>query len=573
MPPLIPEFNPNIPGRFQPATPSLAAATAPGRALQQVGNDLSQAGGNIGDIGLRFQAANDQGVKSRAALAMQQAFADHQQFRLKNPDETKWPADISERVGKAKELIFQERMSPFMQTELESTFQSWSQDANNGAKIDATKQGVARARQSIMNEVRARQDAKDFAGAGTVLDNAVASGALLPEEGDADKIYNARLQKDAEIKQAFDAEKAKIAEDPKGWREKNATADAPEGRDPVEWQQLKGYARSLYGQEQDEVVSAVRDGIASGEITRLEQIADLAEPAGPRVVAALQSELIGQADQKTRQMRTMPAYQTRIMGKIADMLATLDPEDREARYEAEALIRQLEPGATKTQLNSQLTRKINGEPEDMSAINLHLKLATQAFKSGFFKRSAAPEPMKTETAIDRGFLKDSKKLAVWFSPEQIAKINEPIDEDKPATNASRTDAMRRLWVFRANQDAIAPDPFDQATAEAIANRKPAVEYQSPEDAAKHASAKWEQSAQLGRLTKHLSEWAAAQPEKAKDFEAVREEMLRFIGPDSADDFIDSALDGLEGFDDAMDGSVLPTRENSFDGSERFLPPP
>jgi len=183
--PLIPEIS-MLGGNFRPSVAGVAMAGTPGKAAANLGRDVQQAAGIFVDVHQKYQRARDNGAKNSARLMIQQAQAEHAQFRMQNPDESLWQADIDARMGKARESIFGQEMSPFMREEMDATFAGWQQEARNSTMLDATKQGVARARQKSTNAVRAYKDAGDFESARRVVKESAEAGVWLPEEAEAD---------------------------------------------------------------------------------------------------------------------------------------------------------------------------------------------------------------------------------------------------------------------------------------------------------------------------------------------------------------------------------------------------
>jgi hypothetical protein len=202
-----------------------------------------------------------------------------------------------------------------------------------------------------------------------------------------------------------------------------------------------------------------------------------------------------------------------------------------------------------------LTKKLNGEPADDSALGMNLRLVRDAFKAGFFEKAKPSEGFPTQRAINEGFLKDESKLSQLFTPEQIAEINAKTGEksDKDPTNASRTNAIKRLWASRKVSDKA--DPYVVATAEAIVNGDTDIKWKSEETTKNESARAWKARADYGRVMDHVTRWAKAHPKATVD--DIRKEAVRVAAPNDEQDFLQSAFEGA-GFDPEIEtGMVLP----------------
>lgn len=556
--PIIPDLQ-SPQGRFDPATPDIRTAMAPGMAMARVGAGIGDVGEAMGNIGEKLGEARDNGVKNLARMEMQQAYADHQQFRLENPDETTWGPDVEKRSADAWARIQKNPMSRYMREELQTTFQGWSAGFASGVKYDATKQTQAVARQRYSNASKAYRQTGNFNDALVLADEAVAANVLSPVEAEADKVSIAGEIPDWELKQSIEAEKQKIAADPITWK-----TSGQKHSDPVVQQQLTSYANQVIAQDQREIVESVREGMASGDVNTPAQIDELAAHGSYFTREILKGELLDRNDTKVKAMRAMPEYQNKVVGVVAERLAKLDPEDSDQSLQVDSLIGQLPPGAVKNHYAQELARILKGEPEEESALAFNLKMADDVFKSGWFGRSVQKQSL--EASIADGFLTDSwpkgKLQSLGLTPTEantVASAKGTAKKPSAAANeTARKEAFQKLW--KPDKAPPGVDPFILATAKAIRDGKSGdVKYQSPADY-------WRERETYGRVKQHIIRWSKIHPKSSA--EEIRREMINFASPGKQDDFMNAVFSGA-GFDDEPTPAVLPPTS----GLDRFADDP
>lgn len=273
--PLIPEIS-MLGGNHRPSVPGVAMAGTPGKAAANLGQDVQQAAGVFAAVHQKYQRARDNGAKNSARLMIQQAQAEHSQFRMQNPDESGWQADIDGRMGKARESIFAQEMSPFMREELDATFKGWELDARNTTMLDATKQGVARARQKSTNAVRAYKDAGDFQSARRVVEESRDEGVWLPEEAEEDLLnledeereFSKKKQAD-DYMIAADTDPVTMLEILSAKDEAGNYANDPDMENGTRFRLIKHAEASLEAAKRDEM-DAIAGGISEGRVTEAE---------------------------------------------------------------------------------------------------------------------------------------------------------------------------------------------------------------------------------------------------------------------------------------------------------------
>lgn len=532
--------------------------------MQKVGASISGAGDDLGEYHAQLTRARDAGVKAHASLAMQQAFAEHQEFRIQNPDESTWEADITARVGKARESILAEKMSPLMRTELEATLQGWGAERVSGTRLDGLKQTRARARQRITNAAEAYKQAGDYASARKTLESGRGT-AYLPEETDADLNRLDAEEKDFAKEQAFKADLAEIDEDPFAAREKYQSAEPPEGADATEYHRKREYHRQRLAREQGSIVEAIRDGMAAGKITRSEQLDEYEDELGAAAVATLKSGMAKAADEGRRKMVAMPAYQARMIGAVSSAIDDLDPNDIESRVKIEARLDDIQPGPTKNHLSSLLSRKLAGEPEDPGPMRRVRAMLNEATKRGYFGPVGARPPQSTADVVADQFLQDGAKLqTLGFSAEQADAVMDP-----ELSNEKRLAKFRELYPKR-DAKADKADDYTRRAAKALVERRSTVEKTAAENAAEFRDA-WQALQRKGEIERGLLEWRQDHPDG--DVEA---EFMRRMGDAESARFLES-IDGGEWFDDEFGADptgdpTIPDMPAGFGGSTNSLLP-
>lgn len=530
--PLIPDIQP-LDGAYRPSVASPQAAGAPGQAAANLGRDVQQSAGVLVEIHGKYQAARDNGAKNAARLMIQQAQAEHAQFRLQNPDESTWGADIEGRLGKARESIFQQDMSPFMRTEMEATFAGWQQEASSATMLDATKQGVTRARQRSTNAVRAYKEAGDFESARRVVAESRDANVWLPEEAEADLLDIGSEEKDWQIQQQDKATRGAIAEDPAAWLESNPQDAAPADVDPVTYQQQRGYARELLRERTYDVSAAIQDGMVSQngqppKITRPEQIEELAGDLRPAVREELKAELARRADAATAAERSTPEYQAKVVGKVTAMLSRYkaDGDDFDRSYvEMEMLARSMPEGAMKSELMRQLKDTREGQ---LGQIRTNQELAEKALVDAYNANrfgdvsGTGKASISLRAALDDGLLTDAAKLErLGFSADKAKEIA-TADEDK-RTGLFRTEFQHRTGIDRTT-------PLERAAFLAVRDGKPPssmIEVDDPEAMDAAITARDAADERLGKARIELLNFARANPQAGrKEFE---DEVYRIAG--------------------------------------------
>jgi hypothetical protein len=434
---MIPEIS-MLGGTHRPSVAGVAMAGAPGKAAANLGEDIGRSTSTLVDIHQRYQRARDNGAKNSARLMIQQAQAEHAQFRMQNPDESLWQADIDARMGKARETIFGQEMSPFMREEMDATFAGWQQDARNATMLDATKQGVARARQKSTNAARAYKAAGDFESARRVVAESRDSGVWLPEEAEADLIdiddeerEFQKKKKAEEFAFAADTDPITVLEILNAKDEAGNYANDTDLEPGQRFRLIKHAEASLEAAKRDEF-DAIEGGISEGRVTEAE-IDTLPQFLGDREKRALKSHFnrvtppteeeylqswkrleglrAAYRDGEVPEADYLKAYrETR-----ADILATVPPDYQGDLRQSLAYLspaNRSKPGAPEN-----FKRDAKRELEMEAASTL-----TAAFDAGFFGKIDGTPQEKEQAA--RKFRDLKRGAAAWIEQQPGATVED-----------------------------------------------------------------------------------------------------------------------------------------------------
>jgi hypothetical protein len=328
----------------------------------------------------------------------------------------------------------------------------------------------------------------------------------------------------------------------------------------VAWQRKRAYALQIFGQTQHEIVAAVRDGMAKNEITKPEQIDDLAAGASATTREILKGELLERDNATAIKLRATPEYQHKVVGTVADMLGNMDPQNSDEAIQIDSLVRQLPPGTVRNHYAGELAAKLKGEPEDTSPLGLNLKMLDDARKGGWFGRIDAPKPQNTKMAVDRGFLTDKKRLAALgadgnqandiiygyhdAASKKALMETLKVANDKELTakwnNGMRVKKFQETYGWFTHATTAKPDEYTAATARAIDQREGDIGFVEPELQTAYRSAQWQATEAHGRVRSELIKWHKGHP-KATATE-IRTEMLRLAAPGRNAAFMTSAFD-------------------------------
>jgi len=519
--------------------PSVQAAMAPGQGMEALGKGIGQAGQEMTAVANKLQEAQDYGVQVKAHLLMQKAFSEHEQFRAAHPDQNTWEADMNERIGKVRESLQGQSVSPFGKKTLDTMFDGWSQQAAAGVRLDATKYFYSKTRTDTTRLNEELKRAGRYDEVDTNIDNAVKAGVFRPEEAEIDKMANATDRQKSEENQSYKDVVGRISSNAEEvLQQRKRDGKFPGITDPLQDMRLDSIARSQVAQNQESILENMRSGIVTGDITRPEQIDQLGEGiAHPLTIAAAKHELQVESDHATKMLEQTPEYQSRIVGAVGAKLKNMDTTSTEDRLAVNILLNKIVPGPVKDHFDAELKRVINGDPEDPTALSFVLRQAQEAFKSGVYGQSK--QEMTVAAAVRDKFLLSSanlKSLGLGGDSEngeihQVLNAKSKVKNPSPwQTEQARMEVFRELWKpDKVTKDA---DPFHVAMAQAIRDGKEKASYQSPAD-------KWAEYRAYGNAVADTIRWAKTQ--KQASFDDISKHMIQQIAPAKREDFIKSNL--------------------------------
>ena len=178
----------SIPGlaMTNPGTPRVSpqAAAAPAQALGDVASAIGSISRPFAEIADRLQEAENQRALSTTRTALDES-------RSKLFIDLQTVTDPAEHIRRTDDFLQQSKtalddpsLAPVVRDRLIPYFDQWASDTRTTVAERAAKLTQERARLAANNELQAAQDAGDITRAATVIDEQIASGLMLPEQGD-----------------------------------------------------------------------------------------------------------------------------------------------------------------------------------------------------------------------------------------------------------------------------------------------------------------------------------------------------------------------------------------------------
>ena len=504
---------PDIPGLQGSAINAPAvragAVAASAEALGNLAQGIADVSEHFHNTAIQVQKQENARIVSEKRQQLAQAYADFQVGLQSDPDPASRMQKTSAFLGEWKGQMDDGKMAPAVRDELVSHFDSFATNAKIRQTEDSARLSVRRSAATFDNEISQAAVNKDMAAGEAAIQTAVASGIMLPEEGEAAK---RKLMQNIALQQ-FQAE---IGSDAAGWIERNPVDKVPDGMNVLQYQRLHEQAKEQVRGQTFEDVSTLQDLIVSGQISTPEELDAKAGHLRPMVVAKLKGQLQEMAADGYKARISSPEYQQGVVGKVSSMLADYKPmaDDFDEKFvEMDGMVRQLPPGAIRDELTRRIDQVRSGKLQEVKThADAAQKSLDEAYKAGRFGKVPEAVPIMTQKAINDGFLRDPSKLKrLGFSAAQVEEINAPISDKKPATDASRENAFKRLWEFREGKGKETADPLTLATANAIVQGQPKVDYLSPEAQNAAASARISAEKSFGAAKQKLAEWIKLNP--------------------------------------------------------------
>jgi len=529
------------------------------QAYANMGQTIQQ----IGQVGFqyaeRIRKIDEAGKISALEANMNEDAAKFSIELMTREDTANWPTEWKERSGQWLTAAKEQGLSPEGMARFQERFTQWNTQRSIGFETQAATKAIELGRARISNSLNYHAAHENWDAYSNDLTMAREAGILSTPEFERGVMDMNTKRAAADLDAAVESNPGSLV---------NADEDTIRREYPGSTPEMVRYAKQRAEKQEVRLAAdtarKLEDRIYSDTPPTIEQMEQdpefvaLKNGGNAKLAEGLKRELGARYDENIQRMRGTEPYQSMLMGKLAKDIAGLDATDDVAVYKVESLLRQMETGPMKNHLTGELTRRINGEPEDNSAVGLNLRVVDGAFKNGFFAKTKPEEPARVEKLVNEGFVSVANLREAGFNEEQAKAI---FDGEDPArqTNGKRLAAMRDLYQNRADKGAIdklrEADPFKAAAVDAIISGESTVAYKSAETQAAEAGAQWKAAGEYAKTKKQLLEWAKANPKKAEDIEAVRGELLRIIGPTRDEDFIESTFEASD-----LDGMALPARD-------------
>ena len=475
---------------------SADAAAAPARALGSIAGAIGQTSDQFVKLGQDLARIDNARTLSETNQKLASNYA---QFQIDLQSVT----DPQERLAKTNAFLTEQKGSlipenapPVVRQALESGFSEFAGRTQINAAKHAADLAAKRATPALGNEIDTAYQSLDPEAHRKALDNATASGLLLPEQRATEE---ARFGKAVAERQTQSA----IMEDPEFWLSNNP---APaKGQDPAEWAKYKSLATSAFREETAQTIDQIEDGMAAGNITKPEQIDELAANLRPAVLAELKSRLARQTDEAHQAKLRDPEFQAQLIGQASAMLKAYDPngEDFDAGYVAvDSVLRQIPPSAIRDELEKSLRAKRAGEEKRIETHAEEARAAVEDHYDALVKKLPSSESTyRTVRAVNDGLLRDPAKLAtLGFNEEQVEEIIGTAED----TDAARKTRFQKLAVLRTGE--ITAGTFTRNAAEAILNGQESFTVLNPEAEGQRILAERELTKSRGNSLRTLTDW-------------------------------------------------------------------
>jgi hypothetical protein len=554
------------------------AVAAPALALGQLAESIAGVSDHFFDTALQVQKLENARAVSEKRLALDSAYAQHRIDLQTDPDPASRMTKTAAFLAAQKGNIEDDTLPPAARESLALHFDEFATRATISQAEESAGLAKQRAGLALQTEF---QKAGDHATAAGVLERAVESGLILPEQRDSMLAGHDRKQK-------WNAVLGMIEADPFSASDAMGRADFlkqhPE-LDADDLRQLQGHAATAVRRQTIDDIETIKDGIAAGQVTRPEDIDAMAGHLRPAVREQLKGDLLTLGSEAEKARRADPEYQARVVGEVSSLLANYraDTEGFDLEFtRMDSMVRTLPPGAVRTELERRMdtVRKVQFDAIDaarkaqLEAVDTAQKLAFKAvddvFASGRMgtgtqAEAAGMAKKNTASAITDGFLTDSRRwLAMGYSQAQVDAAKQTADQAAASytlseagktmnkqspremelklteiKNAALADEFRAGWVSRPDAAKAKPDAYTEAAATAIHENASTFQYADPAMAGTAARERDAALVRKGRVVTALAEWFQAHP-KASPLEIERK-VLEIGGLAVDDEFMKAKL--------------------------------
>lgn len=514
MPIRLPNFAPSSSGRA-PQGVSLSDATAPALALSRVGGAIGGIGQQLTNHVLELQEAENAADLTEFATEAKEVFAARKASFAEDHDYRtygeKWDGDLS----RLEESLSSKNLSPAAREKAQLFLKEFKGNSKISVAAEIQKKSIQRAKQAYANGMQTAIDAFDP----TNPSDAPLEGLLgiqtwmTPEEKEAAR------QKYGDItarKSVF----AAAHEDPKAWLENNQEP----GNDPGLWSEGKRIAKARLRELTSKQTEDVLNGMASGSLKR-EDIEALTPDLSESARAELFDHFDKSLDEDYQRSLNTPEAQASLTGVAQQLIDGYDPEGDPEKFDADfvkidSILRHLQPGATRDELNRRLDKIRAGEFHEVEtradAARAQLK---KAFNDGVLGDQKEVETGSLGEILDDGFLSEKRLLRLGIDEKTAAFIASGGDDDTKPLDAFRAAlAKNRAWAKNANWR-------ENQIIEAIQGYKGKTT-RIPKSPEQEAGAN-DPAANYGRATNELNQFLKLNPDASQ--ERINSEIQSILG--------------------------------------------
>lgn len=507
-----------------PAMPQMnaAAAMAPGRAVEQAGQVITQLSERGFQIAEKVRRVDEAGKTSAFFANIDEEAGKFSNSLMTRADTENWPSEWKTKLGEFRGQAKKLGLSPEAQATLERQMDDWGSQRSINFEKTAMLKAVTMGQAQVSTTLQyygARGDMESYR---REAERGRDAGLLNPVEFQQVERDGERLQFQYELDE-------QIQQDPNSaeqFVQSDSFMENPGATLDIKnqaLQQIRQQKRALVGGAVDEF----NDGLATQSIRTADDIdSRFSNRVPPSILEKFKEDLSKRYDAAEIAKRSTPEYQSETVGRVSAMLgdysAELDDYD-EQFVEMDSLVRSLPEGsAAKAELSRQISDVRSGQAKEFkSAADIARANLTQAYKGQFFGKTLKSQ--STQSAIDAGLLKNQEKLkAAGFNEDQVKEIAEAKNDTE------RRSKFRLLYPQRAEKKSTS-DPYLNATFEAIQSGAGEVSWEDPAEVVRAQKA-------LGEASTKFENWLKANPAKADDDEAVSKKIYEIVSPRGMSNF-------------------------------------
>ena len=402
-------------------TPSIAAVTAPGKALGQFGEVLSGLGDKGLKIATQIRESEEKGKLSTWRARSSERMATFSDNLLQRQDFQNWEADAEKELTAIGAEIDSLKLSPVAEASAKEYFTGWASEKRialgsqvasrtfSEGRLRSSKAAAYHASRGEMDEARAAIDQGEFDPA-----ERTAMHLEVDREGQLHRYYRSISERPREAA-------AQLA-DP-AFLKKNPTLTSGDQSD---------LAAQAHHTQRTQAYTAVEEALGPiGRTLRTagDFLSKFSTRLSPVAIGSLAAGIGETVTADIRRQRATPQYAQQVTGEVSAMLGTYQPdaEDFDENYAKMAgLTRTLPEGPARSRLEGQL-QDIRDGRHGLIRDNYDLakRDLLQAYQDGRFGDISArgTASVTLRQALDDGLLLDRDKLQrLGFTAEQTRDI-------------------------------------------------------------------------------------------------------------------------------------------------------